>query len=170
MITRRYEFIVETPIIDTVTTEEGLLVTMTTATEGATIHYTRGENPTASSPLYTGPFVTTNLTAAIRAIAVKPGWTNSSIRTIAFIPSVSISDSEALSSQVNIFPNPTRDYVNIEYDGTAKVFLYTISGMLLYERTFTGNKKVSLEAFPSGLYLLKIVSERGVLTQQIIKN
>jgi|GEM_PF-398067 len=60
-------------------------VTVTTATAGAEIRYTtNAEPPTASSPLYTTPFVPAN-TAVIRAAAFKTGFAPSGIDTHSFI-------------------------------------------------------------------------------------
>ncbi len=69
------------------------LVTITTATPAATIHYTTdGLDPTASSAEYTSPVPITghNTSITLKAIALKTGMLNSSITsgayTIAYIP------------------------------------------------------------------------------------
>ena len=71
--------------------ESGTEVTITCATEGATIHYTTdGTTPTASSPTYTAAF-TINRTTTVKAIAIKAGMDNSKIATANYhvdIPSV----------------------------------------------------------------------------------
>jgi hypothetical protein len=59
-------------------------VTITTATTGATIHYTtNGTTPTATSPAYTGP-VTISATSTLQAIATKTGLTNSTVTTATY--------------------------------------------------------------------------------------
>ena len=55
------------------------MVTITCATEGATIHYTiDGTDPTTASAVYSAPFAIT-ATVTVKAIAVKSGMTNSGI-------------------------------------------------------------------------------------------
>jgi hypothetical protein len=56
-----------------------LTVTITDTTPGAVIHYTTDQStPTASSPVYTGPFVLTGATY-VQAVAVATGYTTSFI-------------------------------------------------------------------------------------------
>lgn len=60
-------------------------VTLSTATSGATIHYTTdGSTPTENSPVYSSAISITSSTT-IRAIAVKSGMTTSSVSTFAFV-------------------------------------------------------------------------------------
>ena len=59
-------------------------MTITCATEGATIYYTtNGEEPTASSTLYEGA-ITVDADMTIKAIAVKSGMANSAVATAAY--------------------------------------------------------------------------------------
>lgn len=59
-------------------------VTITCATEGASIYYTTdGSDPTTESTLYTGAFELTE-SATVKAIAVKNGCLNSEIVTVTF--------------------------------------------------------------------------------------
>ncbi len=60
-------------------------LTMSCATEGATIHYTLdGNNPTASSPTYSNPLIMTTA-CTVKAIAVKENLDNSDIAEIKVI-------------------------------------------------------------------------------------
>ena len=68
--------------------ESGTEVTITCATEGATIHYTTdGSTPTASSPTYTAAF-TINRTTTVKAIAMKADMKDSSVATTNYIINV----------------------------------------------------------------------------------
>ncbi len=59
-------------------------VTITSATDGATIHYTTdGTDPTESSTLYTAP-ITVSKTTTIKAIAVKGGMDNSAVASATY--------------------------------------------------------------------------------------
>lgn len=64
--------------------EKGTAVTLSTATEGATIYYTLdGSNPTAQSIRYNEPIIL-NENSVIKAIAVKEGLEDSRIATFSF--------------------------------------------------------------------------------------
>lgn len=74
---------VATPVISPASTTfnkgESVSVSITTETEGATIHYTtNGAEPTAESTVYSTPFEVTE-TTTVKAIAVKEGWNNSEV-------------------------------------------------------------------------------------------
>jgi uncharacterized repeat protein (TIGR03806 family) len=74
-----------------------VLVTITDATPGTTIYYTLdGTPPTASSILYTGPFVVSN-TVSVQAVATKSGAVNSAVAVASFINSSSIGNGTGLT-------------------------------------------------------------------------
>ena len=79
--------VVETPAINPAggEVEEGATVTISCATEGATIYYTtNGSTPTTSSTKYTGA-IAVNSAMTIKAIATKSGnYTNSEVATASF--------------------------------------------------------------------------------------
>lgn len=78
-------FPVETPVIApeaSSTDQTSLQITITCATEGASIHYTtNGTEPTKDSAAYSAPFNVTlsNGKATVKAIAVKDGMENSAV-------------------------------------------------------------------------------------------
>lgn len=68
--------------------EKGTEVTITCATEGATIHYTiDGSTPTAESPVYSSA-ITINSTTTVKAMATKTDMKNSSVATVKYIVNV----------------------------------------------------------------------------------
>jgi len=59
-------------------------VSLSTSTQGADIHYTlNGNDPSAASPLYTGPFMLFG-TATVKARAFKQGLADSGVATVGF--------------------------------------------------------------------------------------
>ena len=94
------------------------VVTLTTATLGATIRYTiDGNLPTASSALYSGA-LTISSTASLRAVAFKSGYLNSKPLTNTYFvgvshtfPVVSLTSNPAyfFDPVIGIYPNYTND-------------------------------------------------------------
>lgn len=111
---RQVEAIIATPTSGIVTM--GTMVTLSTATEGATIYYTLdGSNPTNSSIQYTGP-ITINSATTIKAIGVKSGMNNSSVRTFSYTVEAPLIPSMTVS--------PAQVIVNSNFN---KIFILTIS-------------------------------------------
>ena len=88
-----------------------VVATLTDTTQGATIYYTTdGTTPTASSIPYLAPFlVASNVT--VNAIAIATGYTNSSVASKAFTPSIPSgtlvwSDEFTNTTSANAQPNP----------------------------------------------------------------
>jgi hypothetical protein len=80
--------------------------------------------------------------------------------------------------QVDVYPNPTNDvfYIDVATKGRETVLLsiYDIKGVLVKERRLAVNKKRSgeefdLSAYDSGVYLIRVLTENGVVTKRITK-
>jgi hypothetical protein len=172
--TATFTFTVETPMIMFAETDTGIYVTITCATDGATIHYAMGnfvDNLDASSPIYTEPFrVTgTSATVMVKAVGMKDGWTNSLVATLNNIPNVTSNQNLIDQLSLKVYPNPTDDYVNIEYSGNAKLSLFNVNGVLVYEGTMNGHIKLSLAEFSCGIFVLRVVSDEGTAIERIIR-
>lgn len=80
--------------------------------------------------------------------------------------------------KVDIFPNPTDDFVSVQLKSKKiadfRVLLITIDGKVIvgreYMNTTVINDKISLKDYSSGVYLLQIESENEQATYQLIKN
>jgi len=81
-----YTLVVATPTFSPVAGTYGSAqtVTISTATAGATLHYTTdGSTPTGSSTTYSSP-ITVSVSETVKAIGVKTGWTNSAVGSAAY--------------------------------------------------------------------------------------
>jgi hypothetical protein len=77
-----------------------------------------------------------------------------------------------LMSQIEIFPNPTTGLIQINSDlgGRKELTVMTISGQSVLEDSFLSKKKtLDLSSLPAGMYLVKLTSKEGNVTQRIIK-
>ncbi len=81
-----------------------------------------------------------------------------------------LSVSDISKSQINIFPNPASDSINIKSDEKIKaVRLYSASGSLV--KTENDNVRImNVSNLPKGNYLISIETESGTETKKIIIN
>ncbi len=77
-----------------------------------------------------------------------------------------------LALKVSIYPNPTSDYLNINWSGNQpqmNVEFYDITGKQVLNQLVNNNSKLSIQGFNKGLYLIKL-SDNGKMieTRKII--
>lgn len=76
------------------------------------------------------------------------------------------------SNNISVYPNPTTGIFTLyfgEKEGSKRVYLSSISGKPVYSNTFEGNEaQIDITGMPSGIYLVRIVSEGEVNVLQII--
>ncbi|MGN1375380.1 MAG: chitobiase/beta-hexosaminidase C-terminal domain-containing protein [Prevotella sp.] len=107
-----YEEVCSTPVFspESGSVPKGSLITITTATEGATIHYTiDGTDPTEISTIYSEPIIIVFDVTTIKAIAIKEGCQNSGVATATFTLS---QESDAIN-EVTI-DNEHYEYFNLQ--------------------------------------------------------
>lgn len=70
--------------------------------------------------------------------------------------------------KASVYPNPTSGMIAIETDELIEsVILMSSNGVTLSKTT---EKTLDLQNFPTGVYFLNIISDRGVVTKKILKN
>lgn len=80
------------------------------------------------------------------------------------------SDDFTFSNQVNLFPNPSRDYVEIElpsYANLQKVNFYTVLGQKAFE---SNSNKINISGLSNGVYSIIIETSEGKALKKFIKN
>ena len=115
----------EKPVI----TQSGNIITITSTTEGAVIHYTtNGEHATSSSATYTGPF-DKGSASAIRAIATKAGYVNSS--EAAILPPTEVSSSAEMTDMSGNYVLASNFSSNASIGTSSNPFSGTIDGNMV---------------------------------------
>ena len=67
-----------------------------------------------------------------------------------------------------VYPNPAREYLNIEAKGLMNVTLYNMVGQKVFEQNVDADEFVlDMTSMPNGVYMLKVVSRNGEMTQRI---
>ncbi len=101
-------------------------------------------------------------TAAVRAI--YSSGTTELVSTIFHVEEDAGIDN-MYRNHITVYPNPTSDVINIsgEYD---YVEVYDVNGRML--KQYTPQQTISLRAFDSGVYMLRIVAQKSVITHKIL--
>jgi capsular polysaccharide biosynthesis protein len=77
---------------------------------------------------------------------------------------------QVLSSQINIFPNPTTNLLNIKLNDGNELMSGEIYNVIGQKVMNTNELIFSVENLPSAAYFIKIVTKQGQVTKRFIKN
>lgn len=78
---------------------------------------------------------------------------------------------EAKGQHFIVSPNPVQDELNIAISGVSEVYIYDLNGRVMYRSFVSSNNiQVSMERFPSGIYIVRAISEDGALMRKVVKN
>jgi subtilisin-like proprotein convertase family protein len=100
------------------------------------------------------------------------GFINSWTLNICKIVPLSASDFD--KNKFKIYPNPTNNSVSVFFEDLqiTGYVVYDIQGreILIENKQFNASFDIDLSRFNSGIYLLKIATDKGDFTQKVIKN
>ncbi|BAX80600.1 T9SS type A sorting domain-containing protein [Labilibaculum antarcticum] len=80
---------------------------------------------------------------------------------------------DVLKSSIQIYPNPVITDLNISFDKNEDrmIYIYDLKGQIrLQQKSFSNSEHLNISDFKSGMYILKIQSESGVVSYKILKN
>ncbi len=81
-----------------------------------------------------------------------------------------VTDIEEFASEISIYPNPTRNIVNISMNGMNRVELVNANGQIVYsENALSDVVVISLEEQPAGMYFVRIYSSDEVVVSKVTK-
>jgi len=120
----------------------------------------------------TGAFIVPDLNGNYFVIAQKGDCYSDSSEVIPFVlTGLQLNGSETFN--VTAFPNPCNDQLHIVIDASVKssyrICLYNMNGQKILSQQSDTGTDISLQDFPSGIYLLTVESSIGVVRQRIVK-
>ena len=82
-----------------------------------------------------------------------------------------LSVSDVAKTEINIFPNPTSNFINIKSEEVIKsIKIYDIKGSLIKtENNSDKNSKIDVSSFAKGSYVISIETNSGIETKKFIK-
>jgi len=87
-----------------------------------------------------------------------------------FIDDCTSIEENDLNKQVSIYPNPARDYVKIETEtNLISIAIFTLTGEIVLNENTTGlSFEFNTSGFKSGSYILKINTNKGVISKRLV--
>jgi hypothetical protein len=79
---------------------------------------------------------------------------------------------ELVNSDVHIFPNPTKDQINIHWEGqVSEIELLDATGKVLRTMAVGETKEITVQLHPwsAGIYMIRTLSDQGVSIHQVVK-
>ncbi len=94
--------------------------------------------------------------------------------TLVTVPNPATAIDATLSSQVRVYPNPSKADFNIDFAslnlGKVAIRVYDVQGKQVFTTSTSDNATViSLEKFAKGMYLMEIESQKGRILKRIVK-
>src|SRR5690554_1065964 len=78
------------------------------------------------------------------------------------------SNDVAIENNIRIYPNPAKDFIHISNIEDQKIQAIHLFNMLGKEVLRTTSKKIDISNYTSGIYLVKITTEKGSITKKIV--
>lgn len=98
------------------------------------------------------------------------GWTNGDDNYPVFDREermfMDVTDSDL---NVNVYPNPAKDFVKIESNNIQRVMVYNMFGQLIIDNEVSGNEtRIELNGFAAGVYTVRVITANGNASRNII--
>jgi len=97
------------------------------------------------------------------------GSYNSSRSNIATNDISGLNDLEGENSNINIYPNPVKDELRIDFDGGTTFDILNLTGQVVYNGNLTKSAIVQTSGLTSGVYLIRFKTSKTFEYKKIIK-
>lgn len=86
-----------------------------------------------------------------------------------FTTSSSMDVNEVSNSYIHIYPNPATRYITIDSPQQALIEISNMQGQLIKILSVNGKTNVDISALPSGVYVMKMKTEKGFAMKRFVK-
>ena len=156
--------------------DKGTAIELFCATEGATIYYTLDGscpcNETEARKVYDGTPIIINENVTIKAMAIAPDMYESEVAEFTYIVDGTGIEDITVNGQIQIYPLPVRDKVNISAGGkTIKNVTVSATNSVVVASTGKPATKVTLDVsrIPTGIYIINVTTIDGTFSRKILK-
>jgi hypothetical protein len=75
---------------------------------------------------------------------------------------------DSIENKIRLFPNPVRNWLNINYEQPFSYFLSNDIGQQIKAGKSEGEALIDCRTLPQGIYILQIATKNQVFTKKII--
>ena len=84
-----------------------------------------------------------------------------------------IDDISAQTQHIRVYPNPATNGINIaSKNPISEVQIYSLTGEKIFQSDLVEehDKRINIDGFPPGIYLIKIIQQEKITTKKIMVN
>lgn len=90
---------------------------------------------------------------------------------ISIVSTEDVASVEYNKASVEVWPNPTNDNLNVEAKSMSRITLINTLGQVVLDKAVDGdNELLDLSKYETGIYMLRVFTEEGVVTKRIMIN
>jgi hypothetical protein len=85
-------------------------------------------------------------------------------------PFTGIEDQKQSITEIIIYPNPVKDKMNIQgIESASTLMIYDINGKQVHSQSIKPEASVSVQSLAKGMYIMKIINQKGVYFSKFMK-
>lgn len=92
---------------------------------------------------------------------IESGYTES-----VYVEGIVLNTNDYKEQKAIVYPNPTKGILNIQNKNIQNILVFDFTGKLIKE--YTSKTQINLSNISKGVYIIKLISEKGVLENKII--
>jgi hypothetical protein len=99
-------------------------------------------------------------------------FTKAALASVVSLANSEVTGVSTSTSKLGIYPNPARDYVTVTFNGMQEAKLEVINrlGQIIIKEHIYSNQRINTSNWPNDVYILRVVSENGIVTKRLVKN
>ena len=156
--------------------EEGTTIELSCETDGATIYYTLDGscpcNETEARKVYGGTPIVINESVTIKAMAMAPNMYESDVVEFTYIVDTTTGiDNQMFNAQIQVYPQPIRDKVNISAGGRIikSVTISSMNGSVVSSvRKPATTVTLDVGVLAAGVYIINIQTEDNIYSRKVL--
>jgi|GEM_PF-1607957 len=156
----------------------GIIAFTNASTNSSTFQWNFGDNSPQVPFTSPGHTYTDGGNYTVTLVAQNACGSDTSALTFNVCSTVGIEDVAVVASDVNIYPNPTKDNLTIALNNldanNIKLEVMTVAGQVIYTEKETNlhgkfNQNIDMSKYAQGVYFVRIVTDKTTISRKVVK-